>query len=184
MPYAIARNQVSNGAIGLLRLGLGLDPSAEIDPSIWQRFLDIYAQRICDNSRLFIQPETIRCMLSSFDARWGIVTNKPGYLTTPLLEALGISDSVQCVVAGDTLAERKPHPAPLLHAAQLLDLLPHDCVYVGDARRDIDAGVAAGMRTVVASYGYIPPSEDFQAWGADACLAHPNGLLGLLKSLA
>jgi len=108
---------------------------------------------------------------------WGIVTNKPHAMTEPLLAELGLTGRASCVVAGDRIPERKPHPAPLLLAARELGLEPAACIYVGDAPRDIDAGRAAGMATIVAAYGYIRPSENPYAWGADAVIQRPSELL-------
>ena len=107
--------------------------------------------------------------------RWGIVTNKPGFLTTPLLRALGIDKRSGAVVAGDTLPQRKPHPAPLLLAASQLQLPPEQCVYVGDAERDVQSARAAGMPVLVASYGYLGPDDDTHAWGPDAHIDTPSG---------
>ena len=113
--------------------------------------------------------------------RWGIVTNKPGWLTTPLLALLGLSKRPGCVVSGDTLPQRKPHPAPLLHACQLLDLEPDSAVYVGDAQRDIEAGKNAGMKTIIARYGYISSDEKPDNWGADSIIDSPVELLSWLE---
>jgi HAD superfamily hydrolase (TIGR01509 family) len=115
---------------------------------------------------------------------WGIVTNKPGWLTTPLLAALGLDRRVCCAVSGDTLAQRKPHPAPLLHAAALAGRAPADCVYAGDAERDIIAGRAAGMRTVAVRFGYLAPGEDPAAWRPDGLAEQPADLLDWLDGVA
>ena len=108
---------------------------------------------------------------------WGVVTNKPGWLTDPLLAALGMSARAGCVVSGDTLAERKPHPMPLLHAAKLLAVEPADCIYVGDAERDIHAGSNAGMRTLVALFGYLREDDRPDQWGADDTVSHPMAIV-------
>ena len=153
MPYAIARNEVSNGALGLLRLGYGPDLSdAEIEP-LRTRFLELYTGNVCIQSKLFIDIHGILENLGNHRARWGIVTNKAHVMTAALLERLGISHQPDCVVSGDRLPQRKPHPAPLRLAAQELDLPVEHCVYVGDAPRDIQAGRAAGMRTIAVGYG-------------------------------
>ena len=149
--YAVARNEVSNGAIGLLRLGLGLSTGAAVPEALRARFLKLYAENICVHSRLFIDLQIIHDYVSHHDARWGIVTNKPEALTLALLNALGIEHLPDCVVSGDTLTERKPHPAPLEYAARELKLQVDECIYIGDAPRDIEAGRAAGMRTVAAT---------------------------------
>jgi len=182
MSYAIARNEVSNGAIGLLKLGFGLGPDApELEP-LRSRLLDVYMDNVCIHSRLFIDLQTFLGS-ADFDGRWGIVTNKPQALTEPLLEQLGIAELPACVISGDSLPQRKPDPAQLLLAAQQLGLAPDQCVYVGDARRDIEAGQAAGMPTVAAAYGYIRAQEDPRLWGADTLIRHPQGLGEALSQL-
>jgi phosphoglycolate phosphatase len=116
-------------------------------------------------------------------AAWGIVTNKPRFLTAALLERLGIAGEPHCVVSGDDLPLRKPDPAPLYHAALTIGVAPSSCLYIGDAPGDVVAGRAAGMRTVAAAYGYIRPDEDVAAWHADAILMRPEDLPQLLASL-
>jgi 2-phosphoglycolate phosphatase len=181
VPYGVARNQVSNGAAGLLRLGLGIQASE--NAALRQRYLDIYAENICINSRFFNGLETFFNLISRMNLPWGIVTNKPGWLTEPLLAQLRPQPQPGCVVSGDAIPERKPHPAPLLLAAQLLGVAPENCLYVGDARRDIQAGLAAGMRTATASYGYIVPQENLDVWQADFILKRPEHLARCISAL-
>jgi phosphoglycolate phosphatase len=183
MSYAIARNEVSNGALGLLKLGFGLTADAPELESLRTRLLDIYLENLCIYSRLFIEIQSFLKGLDDIKARWGIVTNKPQALTEPLLEQLGISKLPACVISGDRLPQRKPHPAPLLLAADELGLAPAQCVYVGDARRDIEAGRAAGMSTLTAAYGYIRAQDDPSLWGADALVSHPRRLGETLSRL-
>jgi 2-phosphoglycolate phosphatase len=180
LPYAVARNVVSHGAIGLVRRAYGRELPQDALDRLRARFLKIYERKVSDNSRLFIDIDD----LFNVETRcWGIVTNKPQALTEALLAALGIGDLPHCVVCGDQLAERKPHPAPLYRAAELLGIDAARCVYVGDAQRDIQAGKAAGMKTVVAAYGYIRPSENILAWGADAIVSRPRDLRSTLQHL-
>ena len=113
----------------------------------------------------------------------GIEIYEPADLTLTLLARLGLGGRAGTVVSGDTLPQRKPHPAPLLHAARELGVEPRDCIYLGDAERDIEAGRAAGMRTVATSYGYIRPGEDFRRWKADADVDHPRKVGILLQSM-
>jgi N-acetyl-D-muramate 6-phosphate phosphatase len=180
MPFAVARNEVSNGAVGLLRLGFGEVADAERN-GLRERFLEIYRSNICVNSRLFIDIDDL--FKVSHDCCWGIVTNKPQAFTEPLLAALHIAARWQSVVSGDRLPQRKPDPAPLLLAATELGLAPSSCVYIGDAPRDIEAGRAAGMTTVAAAFGYIRPHENPDAWGADVVVRQPHEIRGVLESL-
>jgi N-acetyl-D-muramate 6-phosphate phosphatase len=182
MPYATARNEVSNGAVGLLKLAFGASLEPEAIAALRARFLAFYEERICDKSRLFIELEDI-INVTGEDVRFGVVTNKPASLTVPLLDRLGVAALAGSIVSGDTLRERKPHPAPLELAARELGLPAAECIYIGDAARDIEAGRAAGMRTVAAAYGYIRPQVDPAAWGADLVVGHPRALNGILQRL-
>jgi phosphoglycolate phosphatase len=181
MPFAIARNEVSNGAGGLLRLGFGDLASPDELEMLRRRFLDVYAGCVADRSSLFISLEDIDEQLSS--TGWGVVTNKPDAFTRPLLAALGLAERARCVVSGDRLPQRKPDPAPLRLAADELGVAASRCVYVGDAPRDIEAGKAAGMATIAAAYGYIRPREDPFAWGADEVIRRPHDLGAALARL-
>src|SRR5690606_10698170 len=111
---------------------------------------------------------------------WGIVTNKPAWLTDPLLNALGLRERAGSVVSGDTFPERKPHPRPLLHAASELGVSPGRCIFVGDAERDVRAARAAEMRALVARFGYIGAAENVAAWAADGCIDNPMQVLDWL----
>ena len=102
----------------------------------------------------------------------------------PVIQALPLPRSPDCVVCGDTLALKKPDPAPLLHAARLLDVAPQACVYVGDDERDAIAGKAAAMRTITAAWGYIPPGTGYLRWQTDAVATHPSQLPGALRELS
>jgi phosphoglycolate phosphatase len=111
-----------------------------------------------------------------------VVTNKPGWLTEPLLDAFGLRQRAACVVSGDSLARRKPHPEPLLHACALCGVTAAESVYVGDAQRDVEAARAAGMRAVVALYGYLGEDEMPTSWKADHTIQHPSDLLTWLAA--
>jgi phosphoglycolate phosphatase len=182
MPYAVARNEVSNGAGGLLRLGLGGHASADEVERLRPRFLELYAEDVASQSRLFIGLEDLDEIGSTFEL--GVVTNKPDAFTQPLLGALSLAARMRCVVSGDRLPQRKPDPAPLKLAADELGAPAARCVYVGDAPRDIEAGRAAGMTTVAAAYGYIRPRENPYSWGADAVIRRPGDLGAALAALA
>lgn len=177
LPYALARNEVSNGAIGLIRAAFTDARSEDEIERLRLDFLEIYLESVCINSRIFNGLSDILAKLEELRYPWGIVTNKPHAMTEPLLAALGLDGRPACVVSGDRLPVRKPHPAPLRLAAQEIGFDPARCIYVGDAQRDIDAGRAAGMATIAAAYGYIRQSEDPVDWGADLVIRHPIELL-------
>jgi phosphoglycolate phosphatase len=142
-----------------------------------QRFLQHYRAIVADDSRLFAGLESVLAELEADAIPWGIVTNKPEWLTHPLLEQLGLAKRSAVVIGGDTLAQRKPHPLPLLEAARRIGVDPRQCVYVGDDERDIIAGRAAEMKTLVAAYGYIEDASAIAGWNADGVIERPVDLL-------
>jgi phosphoglycolate phosphatase len=181
LPFDLVRTQVSHGSTGMLRLAF---PELDGDPfeALRNRLLDIYKARIATTTRPFPGFDAVLNELEQRGLRWGVVTNKPGFLTMPLLEALDLHRRAGVVVSGDTLPERKPHPAPLLHAARGLALDPASCLYVGDAERDVQSARAAGMPVLVARFGYLGPDDDPDAWAPDAHIDHPAGLLQWLDA--
>lgn len=164
--YELGRAYVSNGALGLLSLGFP-DVQHVVGSELHTAYLDRYALRVCEASTLFPGLDRLLDILDDAGLPWGVVTNKPANLTVPLLEALELAARSACTVSGDTLPQRKPDPAPLLHACDIAGLLPQNTVYVGDSSRDIQAGQNAGMATIAAAYGYVTPDDDPQQWGAD-----------------
>jgi phosphoglycolate phosphatase len=177
------RPHVSHGALALVRIGF---PSADQEQveTLRARFLELYRADLAAETRLFPGFELVLAQLEARGVPWGVVTNKPAFLTEPLLAALRLSARAKCIVSGDTLPQRKPHPAPLLHAATLLDLAAGDCVYVGDAERDVRAAHAAGMRALIASFGYLAEDDRPQSWGADALINEPAQLIDWLDGAA
>lgn len=169
---ATIRPVVSHGAMRLVSLGFPGAAGDEFE-RLRLRFLDLYAQNLAIGTRLFPGFEDVLALVEARGLPWGIVTNKPGWLTDPLLAALGLAGRAACIVSGDTLAERKPHPLPLLHAADVIGVAPGRCLYVGDAERDIQAGRAAGMVTLVAAYGYLSSEDDPGRWSPDGIVHSP-----------
>jgi N-acetyl-D-muramate 6-phosphate phosphatase len=180
LPLAQLRPYASHGARGLLGAGLGMTPDDVDYPVLRDAFLAQYAAALCVETRLFDDVSRLLDVIEERGLQWGIVTNKATRYTTPLLDALGLAGRAGTVICGDTTPHTKPHPAPLLAAAVELAVDPLDCVYVGDAERDITAGVAARMLTLVARYGYIEPQELPDAWPADGILDAPAALLDWL----
>lgn len=178
--YDLARCFVSNGAVGLLRLAFpDFDPLQ--DTALHHRYLDRYSRRLAVETRLFPHLDTLLDELEAAAVPWGVVTNKPRHLTDPLMAALGLHLRSACTVSGDTLPERKPHPRPILFALAKMAASPAASIYVGDARRDIESGRAAGARTVAVRYGYVEPGQDPATWGADHVVDTPLDLVALLK---
>jgi 2-phosphoglycolate phosphatase len=181
MPYETIRSAVSHGAARVVKAGFP-DATPEASLRLQQRFLEIYRGALSRETRLFPGMGDVLDALASLEIKSGIVTNKAAWLTEPLLEELGLRERFACVVSGDTLAERKPHPLPLLHAAALAGVSPSDCIYVGDAERDVQAAHAAAMPALVANYGYLRADEDSALWGGDGYLQRPQDLLDWLHA--
>jgi N-acetyl-D-muramate 6-phosphate phosphatase len=176
LPEAMIRCHVSRGAAALVRLGFPHLTPAE-QASRVERFLVLYRNRLARMTQPF---DEMLAVLSSLEERglpWGIVTNKPTWLTEPLLRELGLSTRPRVVVCGDSLPERKPSPMPLLHAAGRMDLAPERCVYVGDDLRDMQAARAAGMLAIGARFGYIDSATKIDEWPADGWISSPLQLL-------
>ena len=182
LPYESIRPVVSHGGQALIKLGFNLTPHhPEFEP-LRDELLDIYRNNIANDTRLFDGMNELLSHLESNGLSWGVVTNKPGWLTDPLMQALQLKERAVCIVSGDTLPERKPDPAPLLHACSLAGSQASECVYIGDAQRDIEAGINAGMQTLVALFGYIGDEDDPASWGADALLDSPKDILNWLTN--
>lgn len=181
LPYAHIRPEVSHGAAALIRLGFGLAPGDAAFDELRQALLDEYGRHIAGETRLFPGMADVLTGIEQRGMRWGVVTNKPAFLTEPLLAALEVAERAACVVSGDTLPQRKPDPAPMLHACRTAGSEPGQCVYVGDAERDILAGRRAGMRTLVARFGYIGDGIDPAEWLADAMVDSPLEILTWLE---
>ena len=180
LPFERIRPLVSHGAPRLIRLAFG-EPGPDQYEALRTRFLDFYFSALAVHTRPFDGFERVLDRVEHAGMPWGIVTNKPGWLANPLLAQLGLAPRCGCVVAGDTLAERKPHPLPLLHAAALLGVSPGECVYVGDAERDVQAARNAGMIPLVAGFGYLGEGEDPGAWRPEAIFSRPEDLLDWLE---
>ncbi|AOH36780.1 phosphoglycolate phosphatase [Luteimonas sp. JM171] len=176
MALEALRPVVSKGARAMSAIAFP-DLAAEKLPELVPEFLDIYRQELGRHSRPFDGVEELLGALESAGSTWGIVTNKPEYLAREILPQLGWEGRCAVLVGGDSLAERKPHPLPLLHAAQVLGVAAPGCVYVGDDERDIVAARAAGMPSMVALWGYRLDDDDPLAWQGDVMVQHVRDLL-------
>lgn len=180
LPLDEIRPVVSHGGIALVELGFRLQRTDPAFEPLRQRLLEVYRENVSRRTQPF---PGITELLGSIEQRglnWGIVTNKPGWLTEPLLKDLDLFNRAACVVSGDTLDERKPHPAPMLHASKLANSRPEQCVYIGDAQRDIEAGNNAGMQTLVALFGYLQEEDEPRNWNASSMIEQPQDLLAWL----
>lgn len=181
LPYEMIRPLVSHGSLTMINNCLGIPVDSLDMRRLHGRFLEIYQSRLCEESDLFPGMDEVLTSIEAMALPWGIVTNKPGFLTTPLISALRLDHRTACVVSGDTLEYSKPHPAPLLHACQVAGRAPSRSLYIGDARRDIEAGLNAGMATLVALYGYLGAEDRPETWGAAGMIQNPAGVLAWLE---
>lgn len=183
VPVEQLRPLASAGARGLIGGAFGIAPDHREFAPMREEFLANYEADLCIETTLFPGIAELLDALDSRGVQWGIVTNKVGRLTMPLVEQLGLAARAGCVVSGDTTPHSKPHPAPLLHAAQALALPPEQIVYVGDDLRDVQAGFAAGMATVAAAYGYCGADLPPALWHAQHIVDSPRELQRLLAVL-
>ncbi len=177
LPYAAIRPVVSHGATALLRLGFDIGPGHISYDFLRQRLLEIYSAHLTYKTRLFPGMAAVLQVLEERSIKWGVVTNKPAWLTEPLMQGLGLAGRAAAIVSGDSTANTKPHPAPMLHACDLAGVDGAACLYVGDARRDIEAGNNAGMKTLVALFGYLDEKDDPASWRADGMIEKPLDIL-------
>jgi phosphoglycolate phosphatase len=178
----VLRPHASAGARGLLGAGMGVTPTDADYPSLRDTFLEYYMAALDRTTRLF---DGVAELIDGLDERglaFGIVTNKATRFTQRVAAALGLDRRAGAIVSGDTTAHPKPHPAPLLHAAALLRVAPEACVYVGDDLRDVTAGNAAGMATIVAEYGYLGEHACADDWPATGWIDRPLALLDWLPT--
>ena len=182
LPIAIIRPQASHGSQGQLKIGMNVEPGAKNYDELREAFLQHYEAHICDHTVLFPSMAALISELERHELPWGIVTTKPHRYTVPLMEKLGYAKRAACLVSGDTCARSKPHPMQLLHAAELMGIAPEDYLYLGDDLRDMEAAHAAGMKGIIAAYGYIDPAADLATWPAYGSVPTPLALLRYIQS--
>lgn len=182
LPLALYRPMAGAGARGMLEIAFGITPTDPNFEAMREEFFSNYAACMTERTVVF---DGVREMLAHLEGQslpWGVVTNKSSRFTDPLTRAIPLFANAGAIVSGDSTPHAKPHPAPLLEAAHRLGVPAERCVYVGDDERDIVAGLAAGMKTVAATYGYLGKKAKTQAWGAHAEINSPIALLQLLAS--
>ncbi len=180
LPLEIIRPVASDGSPGLIKLAFGITPDDPHYVAIQARFIDLYRHHINRESKLFDGMEHILQSIEKAGSKWGVITNKPAFLTDPLMQALNLQHRASCIVSGDTTANSKPHPEPMLFACKESQVQPENCLYIGDAQRDIEAGNIVNMDTLVAHYGYIKPTDQPDTWQANAMIYHPDDILNWL----
>jgi len=177
---SIYRPQVSHGSLALLRLSFNSAEDEPRMPDLRREFLAEYESGIANESRLFPGIDHLLAELDQRAIPWGIITNKPEALTLLLTDALDLTKRCCCIIGADTAARAKPHPEPMLLACDRSAVNPEQCLYLGDAQRDIQAGNAVGMTTLIAAWGYIGSDEQPASWKADGSLREPADTLSYL----
>lgn len=176
--YEIVRAVTSRGARAIVTTAFG-DQGENVVEAVLPRFLELYADTRTARTHPFAGVESLLYKLEARGMRWGVITNKAGFLAAPLMERLGYAARSSALVAGDTLPVRKPHPDPVLLACTQAGVNPARCVFVGDDPRDVQAGQAAGLYTIVAGWGYLDPT-DARGWGAEAYAEDAEQIAGWL----
>ena len=182
LPPAPLRPVVSLGGAAMIQHGFGIRRDDPEFDSLLRRYLDHYRSRLSHETRPF--PGIIEMLdaVESRNLRWGVVTNKPSWLTRPLLEQLGLMQRASCVVSGDCRVLHKPNPHLVFEACRQLGLTPPECVMVGDAQRDIVAARRAGAPALAALFGYLEPDARVSDWAADGIIEHPMEILSWLAT--
>ncbi len=180
LPLAQYRPMAGAGARGMLGIAFDLTPEHPDFDALREEFFSNYERCLTQRTLIFEGVTELVSTLVSKGLLWGVVTNKSARFTNPLTRAMPLFDTAGTIISGDTTPFAKPHPQPLLEAAQRIGVSPARCVYVGDDERDIAAGLAAGMGTVAVTYGYLGHKADTLQWGAHA---HINSAIELLQLL-
>ena len=180
LPTAAYRPMAGAGARGMLGIAFGVTPADPEYEALKEEFFRNYEACMTERTFAFDGVAELVAGIGRSGLKWGVVTNKSERFTLPLTRAMPLFNTAGTIISGDTTPHAKPHPAPLLEAARQLGLQPERCIYVGDDERDIVAGRAAGMPTVVAAYGYLGATQETEDWNAHATINSPSELLNLL----
>lgn len=180
LPFSEIRQIVSLGSKVMLKLALGMEETHPNFSRTREHFFSLYQKHLADSTRFFPQMEQVLDHLEKLHIPWGIVTNKLTKHTLALLKALSLEHRPVCIVCGDTLPKYKPDPEPILHACELIQAKPNNCLYIGDSATDVIASKAAGTKSLVALYGYISDQDDPLAWQADGYVKEPLEILNWL----
>jgi N-acetyl-D-muramate 6-phosphate phosphatase len=176
IPYEQYRPMAGAGARGMLGVAFGMAPEHPNFVAWREEFFYNYEMCLTQRTKAFAGVEELLCSLKLRGLPWGIVTNKSARFTDALVRQMPVLKDAATVISGDTTAHAKPHPEPMYEASRRINVLPQHCVYVGDDKRDIEAGQAAGMLSLAATWGYMG-SHDVNTWNADAALKEPDCVL-------
>ncbi|PUE11222.1 phosphoglycolate phosphatase [Limnohabitans sp. T6-5] len=181
-PLAHYRHMAGAGARGMIGLAFGMTPDHPDFDAMKEEFFVNYENCMTERTRIFDGVVNLINALVARGLSWGVVTNKSSRFTDPLTAAMPLFSTARAIVSGNSTPHAKPHPEPLFEAARRLSVDPARCIYVGDDERDIIAGLAAGMGTVAASYGYLGQQTDISSWNAHLHIDFPIDLLKYLHS--
>jgi len=182
MQLSQIRHLVSHGSKAVLDFAFG-GQSEQDSQRRRQQFINHYAENIYVDTKLFTGMADLLDVLDKAAMPWGVVTNKPAFLTNPLMQKTGLDKRAASVISGDTLSVSKPDPLPLVTAAEQCGIAAEHCIYIGDAQRDIQAANAASMVSVFAAYGYLCEQDEPYTWQADYQIQQPLDVLALLPNL-
>ena len=182
LPYAQIRPVVSYGGNALIKLAFGISEDQPRFAILREHFLELYQARLHNSTSLFPGIAEVLNTLETQNITWGVITNKPAWLTNPLMQQLGLIGRAACIICGDSTAYSKPHPAPMQLANEITNTQAKTSLYVGDAKRDIEAGQAAGMHTLVALYGYIGDEDKPNDWHADGTIQSPLEIIDWISN--
>lgn len=181
LPFELIRPRAGHGGKALIKLGFAIDETHSEFISLWKELLEIYSLHLTRETNLFPGMQQVLDFVEQQQLSWGIITNKPGWLTEPLLKKLNLMDRTCCVISGDTLPQRKPHPEPLLHACRLIPCNTSEAIYIGDTEHDIQAAKSAGLPALLAMFGYLSSDDQPHLWNADEYLQQPTDIIIWLK---
>ncbi|MBA3696804.1 MAG: HAD-IA family hydrolase [Methylotenera sp.] len=181
LTHEMIRPIASHGSRGLLEIGFNLSPADSDFLAMREEYLTIYEDVLTHSPILFDGMQEVLSAIENNGMQWGVVTNKPKRFTTRIIKAMQLDQRAACVISGDDAPRPKPYPDTLLMACKLMNAQAENCIYIGDAARDIEAGQAAGMRTAVALYGYLGEMDDPAGWGSDFMVEQPVDILKLIS---
>ena len=179
---AVIKPYISFGAAAMVSHSLNERCSEEQQTNILNAMLEDYQENIVCRTRLFSGMAELLKMLEDKGIKWGVVTNKRKRFTNPLMDALKLTTRAACIISGDSTANSKPHPEPMLTACKQANVEPAQCLYIGDSAHDIEAGKKAGMKTMAAAYGYLKADDNPHTWQADVLIKSPTEILPWIDS--
>ncbi len=182
LPFDVIRNTVSNGARALITLAFELEESHPDFEPLRERLLALYTEQLAVETKPFNGIKETLAYLADFNIPWGIVTNKPSIYTDKLLQRIALTPAAGTVICPDHVSRSKPDPEPLLLACQQLTCSPSKSIYIGDHRRDIEAGKNANMTTIAAAYGYVHRDDPAESWQADHCIYSALEIIDIIRA--